>query len=154
MNPIHKAIDLSQAGLTFGGPFGAVVVQGEEIIGEGFNLVVPRHDPTAHAEIMAIRQAGRRLKTHRLDACELYTSCEPCPMCLAAAFWAGIRKIYYAATRNDAADAGFIDAEIAQQLCLPIEARNIEFIQALEPERTAARAILNTWKSLPTKRTY
>lgn len=154
MNPLHKAIDLSRSGLTYGGPFGAVVVQGDEIVGEGFNLVVPRYDPTAHAEIVAIRQAGRYLKTHNLESCELYSSCEPCPMCLAAIIWAGIRKVYYAATRADAASAGFIDAEVARQLCLPLEARQIELVQALEPERVAAQTVLDAWKTLPDKRTY
>jgi len=154
MNPVHKAIDLSKTGMAYGGPFGAVVVQGDEIIGEGFNLVVHKHDPTAHAEIVAIRQACRFLKSHTLKGCELYTSCEPCPMCLGAIFWAGISKVYYAATREDAAQAGFSDIEIARQLCLPSEARNIEFVQALEPERIAARTVLDAWKALPKKRTY
>jgi len=154
MNPMHKAIDLSKIGIAYGGPFGAVVVRGDEIIGEGFNLVVAKHDPTAHAEIVAIRQACRFLKSHVLNGCELYTSCEPCPMCLSAIYWARISKVYYAATRNDADQAGFSDVEIARQLCLPLETRSIEFVQALEPERVAARMVLDAWKNLPEKRTY
>jgi len=154
MNPLHKAIDLSKKGLQFGGPFGAVVMRGDEIVGEGFNLVTARHDPTAHAEIVAIRQACRRLKTHSLAGCVLYTSCEPCPMCLAAIMWAKLDKVYYAVTREDAAAAGFADAEIYQQLALSPEARQLELIQALEPERIAAKTVLDMWTAKTEKCLY
>ncbi len=154
MNPMHRAIDLSQIGLRYGGPFGAVVVRGTEIIGEGFNTVVSQRDPTAHAEIVAIRSACRFLKTHNLTGCELYTSCEPCPMCWGAIHWARISKVYYAANRDDAANAGFDDTAFYRQLTLPIPERSIEFVQALEPERIAARTVLDAWKALPEKRSY
>jgi len=154
MNPMHRAIDLSQTGLLHGGPFGAVVTRNGEIIGEGFNLVVPHRDPTAHAGIVAIRNACRVLRTHNLTGCELHTSCEPCPMCWGAIYWARISKVYYAANRDDAANAGFDDSAFYRQLTLSLPERNIEFVQALEPERVAARAILDAWKALPEKRSY
>lgn len=147
MNPIHKAIDLSKLSLQFGGPFGAVVMRGDEIVGKGFNLVTVKHDPTAHAEIVAIRQACRFLKTHDLTGCILYTSCEPCPMCLGAIYWAKLDKVFYAATCSDAAEAGFADIEIRRQLALSPEAQQIELIQVPEPERIAARIILDVWKT-------
>src|SRR5512136_3507594 len=92
-----------------GGPFGAVVVRNETIVGRGWNQVTSANDPTAHAEVVAIRDACRRLKTFRLDDCVLYTSCEPCPMCLAAIYWARIRRLYYGNTREDAARIAFDD---------------------------------------------
>src|SRR5208337_1184892 len=95
-----------------GGPFGAVVVRRGKIVGRGWNRVITANDPTAHAEVMAIREACHRLKTFRLDDCELYASCEPCPMCLAAIYWARLKKIYYANTRRDAARIEFDDAFI------------------------------------------
>lgn len=154
MNPMHRAIELSKIGLQYGGPFGAVVTQGSVIIGEGFNTVVPKRDPTAHAEINAIREACRHLKTHDLTGCELYTSCEPCPMCFGAIHWARITKVYFAANRDDAAQAGFDDSEFYRQVALDPEERTIVFTQALESERIAARTILETWKMTPEKRTY
>ena len=93
-----------------GGPFGAVVVRAGEILGEGTNAVTTIYDPTAHAEVMAIRAACRRLESHSLDGCEIYCSCEPCPMCLAAIYWARCDRIYYDATSEDAAAIGFDDA--------------------------------------------
>lgn len=154
MNPMHRAIELSKIGLQYGGPFGAVVVQGDTIIGEGFNTVVPKCDPTAHAEINAIREACRYLKTHNLTGCELHTSCEPCPMCFGAIHWARIAKVYFAANRDDAAQAGFDDSEFYRQVALNPEERTIVFTQTLEPERIAARTILETWKMTPEKRAY
>lgn len=154
MNPMHRAIDLSQMGLRYGGPFGAVVTRGTEIIGEGFNLVVLHQDPTAHAEIVAIRDACRFLKSHSLAGCELYISCEPCLMCWGAIHWARIGRVYYAANRDDAANAGFDDNVLYRQLTLPIPERSIEFVQALEPERIAARTVLDAWKALPEKCSY
>lgn len=154
MNPIHKAVDLSKIGFEYGGPFGAVVTRGSEIVGEGFNLVIAHHDPTAHAEVIAIRDACRFLKTHDLTGCELYTSCEPCPMCLGAIYWARIGKVYYAATREDAAAAGFDDDNIYIELARPVDERRIEFVQALEPVRVSARAVLEAWKTKPDRRHY
>ncbi len=99
-----------------GGPFGAVVVQGGRVIAEGVNLVTGAHDPTAHAEIVAIREACRRLGTFDLSGCEIYASCEPCPMCLGAVYWARLDRLVYAATREDAAAAGFDDALIYDEI--------------------------------------
>src|SRR5882672_10578112 len=92
-----------------GGPFGAVVVRKDKIVGRGFNLVTSTNDPTAHAEVVAIRDACKRLKTFQLDDCELYTSCEPCPMCLSAIYWARFTKVYYGNTRKDAQRIDFDD---------------------------------------------
>ena len=145
MNPMQKAIELSRMGLSCGGPFGAVVVRGTEIIGEGINLVVVRKDPTAHAEINAIRDACRFLKTHDLTGCELYCSCEPCPMTLDAIRRAKISKVYFAASQQDFMDAGGLDTSKLPPL---------NMVQ-MEPEnRNAARAVLENWKLLATKRTY
>lgn len=126
-NFIRRAIELAREHSAGGicGPFGAVVVRAGEIVGEGWNRVVEGQDPTAHAEVVAIRDACRRLGTHLLEGCEIYASCEPCPMCLAAIYWARIGRIYYACTREDAAAAGFDDAEIYRQLALPPDKRSI-----------------------------
>ncbi len=104
-----------------GGPFGAVVVRGGDIIGRGCNRVTSSKDPTAHAEILAIRQACRKLGTFKLNGCDLYTSCEPCPMCLAAIYWARIRAVYYGNNRADAARIAFDDAAIYEQIALPLD---------------------------------
>ena len=105
------AIDLSDDNFekNYGGPFGACIVKDGEIIGKGINRVIKNNDPTAHAEIVAIRNACKRLDTYDLSGCELYTSCYPCPMCLSAIIWANIKKVYYANTKEDAADIGFRD---------------------------------------------
>src|SRR5215467_496424 len=103
-----------------GGPFGAVVVKGNKIVGRGSNAVTSGNDPTAHAEIVAIREACRRLKTFHLEDCDLYTSCEPCPMCLAAIYWARLRRVYFANTRKDAARIQFDDDFIYTEVSRPI----------------------------------
>ena len=105
------AIDLSDDNFdkNYGGPFGACIVKDGKIIGKGINRVIKNNDPTAHAEIVAIRDACKKLETHDLSGCELYTSCYPCPMCLSAIIWANIKKVYYANTKEDAADIGFRD---------------------------------------------
>ena len=108
-----------------GGPFGALVVRGGEIVAEGWNAVTTTNDPTAHAEVMAIREACRRLGTFSLPDCDIVTSCEPCPMCLGAIYWARLRHIHYANTRREAAAIGFDDAVIYDELPLPPEARTI-----------------------------
>jgi tRNA(Arg) A34 adenosine deaminase TadA len=117
---IRRAVELSgeymRAGL--GGPFGAIVVRGEEILAEGTNRVTSTIDPTAHAEVVAIREACRRLGSFSLAGCELYTSCEPCPMCLGAIYWARLDRVYYANTRADAAAIGFDDDAIYQSSLL------------------------------------
>lgn len=115
-----------------GGPFGAVVVKEGEVIAVASNRVTPDHDPTAHAEINAIREACRKLESHSLEGCQLYSSCEPCPMCLAAAYWARLEIVYYAADREEAAEAGFDDSLIYDQLALPIEQRALPLERLLK----------------------
>ena len=134
-----------------GGPFGAVVVRRGKIIGRGWNRVTSTNDPTAHAEIMAIREACRRLKTFQLDDCELYASCEPCPMCLVAGYWARLRKIYYASTRRDAAKIGFDDEWLYREVTRPISRREIPMKQLLRKE---ALEIFAEWKIKPDKIRY
>src|SRR6266446_6394054 len=121
-----------------GGPFGAVVVKSGKIIGRGCNQVTSLNDPTAHAEIVAIRDACRRLKTFDLRGCDLYTSCEPCPMCLSAAYWARLRKIFYGNTRKDAARIAFDDNFIYREVALPIRKRKLVMKQLLRDEALAA----------------
>jgi len=134
-----------------GGPFGAVVVRGNRIVGRGFNLVTSANDPTAHAEIIAIRAACRRLKTFQLADCEIYSSCEPCPMCLAAIYWARLRAVYYANTRRDAARIGFDDAFLYRQIGLPPARRKLPMQQVMRSEALAAFA---EWSAKPNKIPY
>ena len=108
-----------------GGPFGAVIVKDDQIIAEGVNRVTSQHDPTAHAEVQAIRAACRKLETFDLEGCEIYSSCEPCPMCLGAIYWAHLSHLYFAGTKVDAAEAGFDDAFIYQELSLEIHERKL-----------------------------
>ena len=126
-----------------GGPFGAVVVRRGKIVGRGWNQVTSTNDPTAHAEVSAIRDACKKLKTFQLDDCELYTSCEPCPMCLAAIYWARFKKVYYGNTRKDAAKINFDDDLIYREVAKPISKRIIPMNQLLRPE---ALAVFNAWK--------
>ena len=123
-----------------GGPFGAVVVRNGKIVGRGFNQVTSTNDPTAHAEIVAIRTACQRLKTFQLDDCELYTSCEPCPMCLSAIYWARLGRVFYANTRQDAARIDFDDEFIYREVALPIGKRKLKIKQLLREEALAAFA--------------
>ena len=117
---MRKAIELSVENVkNGGGPFGAVIVKGDEIVATGVNRVTAHNDPTAHAEVSAIREACRRLGTFDLSGCEIYTSCEPCPMCLGAIYWAHLDKIYYGNNKDDAADIGFDDSFIYEELALP-----------------------------------
>ena len=115
---LRRAIELATeaAGGVGSGPFGSVVVHDGTVVGEGVNQVVSMSDPTAHAEVVALRAAARRLGTYLLEGCVVYASCEPCPMCLAAAFWSRVDRIVYAATRHDAAAAGFDDAELYAEM--------------------------------------
>jgi tRNA(Arg) A34 adenosine deaminase TadA len=116
---MRRAIALSIESVNSGGgPFGAVIARNGEIVAEGSNNVTLHHDPTAHAEVSAIREACRKLETFDLSGCDIYTSCEPCPMCLGAIYWAHIDKIYYANDRRDAADIGFDDDFIYQEIAL------------------------------------
>jgi tRNA(Arg) A34 adenosine deaminase TadA len=121
-----------------GGPFGAIIVRGDEVIGRGWNRVTSTNDPTAHAEIVAIRDACAHLGIFSLKGCEIYCSCEPCPMCLSAILWARIERIHYAATSADAAAAGFDDSAIAEELRRPIEERTINMLAALRDEAAGA----------------
>jgi tRNA(Arg) A34 adenosine deaminase TadA len=123
-----------------GGPFGAVVVRDGAIVGRGWNRVTASSDPTAHAEIVAIRSSCRRLRTFTLEGATLYTSCEPCPMCLGAAYWAGIARIYFAADRRDAAAVGFIDDELYRELSLPPAGRRVPAHQLLREQAVATFA--------------
>jgi tRNA(Arg) A34 adenosine deaminase TadA len=120
-------------------------------VGRGFNTVVESHDPTAHAEIAAIREACERLGTHDLSGCTLYTSCEPCPMCLGAIYWAGIDRVVYAASRSDAACVGFDDEFLYNEVALPPPERSIQFMPALPVE---GRAVLEAWSRNPKRRMY
>jgi len=134
-----------------GGPFGAVVVRDGKILGRGCNQVTSANDPTAHAEIVAIRAACKRLKTFQLDDCELYTSCEPCPMCLSAIYWARLGHVYYANTRKDAARIDFDDDFIYREVALPIRRRKLKMKQLLREEALAAFA---GWQRKPDKVLY
>lgn len=125
-----------------GGPFGAVIVRNNKIISKGINRVISQYDPTAHAEIIAIRNACKKLKRIWLDDCEIYTSCEPCPMCMSAIYWARIKKIYYANSRLDAEKIGFIDKKIYKELLISPEKRIIPSEQHL---RSKAIKIFNKW---------
>jgi len=121
-----------------GGPFGAVVVKDGGIIGRGWNQVTSLNDPTAHAEVVAIREACRHLNRFRLDGCDLYASCEPCPMCLSAAYWARVSRLFFAATRRDAAEAGFDDEMLYREIPLALPNRTLATVQLLrEPALTA-----------------
>ena len=127
---LERAIELSKLGMQSGngGPFGCIVVQGDEIVGEGNNMVTSSNDPTAHAEVVAIRNACEKLGTYQLTDCEIYTSCEPCPMCLGAIYWARPKKIYFALDQKDAQDAGFDDSFIYEEIPLAIKERKIPMI--------------------------
>ncbi|HEY2081690.1 MAG TPA: nucleoside deaminase [Verrucomicrobiae bacterium] len=121
-----------------GGPFGAIVVRGNKIVGRGCNQVTSGNDPTAHAEIVAIRDACQRLKTFKLDDCDIYTSCEPCPMCLSAIYWARLGNVYYGNTRKDAARIAFDDDEIYREVALPIHKRKLMMKPLLRNEALVA----------------
>jgi len=144
-------LSLSKMRANCGGPFGAVVVRKGKIVGRGWNQVTSSNDPTAHAEVTAIRDACKRLKTFQLDDCELYTSCEPCPMCLSAIYWARFKKVYYANTRKDAAKIDFDDDLIYREVPKPIAKRLIPMRQLL---RTDALKVFAEWKSKTDKVRY
>ncbi len=121
-----------------GGPFGAIVVKNGEIVGRGYNQVTANNDPTAHAEVMAIRDACHNLQTFQLDGCVLYTSCEPCPMCLGAIYWARPDKLYYGCTKDDAAAIAFDDAFIYEELKVPLSERKIPMLPLSREEALVA----------------
>ena len=134
-----------------GGPFGAVIVKDGMIIARSANKVVPNNDPTAHAEVLAIRTACQELETFSLEGCVIYTSCEPCPMCLGAIYWARIDKIYYATNRADAAAVGFDDQFIYDELDKKMDNRKLPFVQLLRDE---AQGVFKLWKDLENKTEY
>jgi guanine deaminase len=145
------ALSLAKMRANCGGPFGAIVVRKGKIVGRGWNRVTSDNDPTAHAEISAIRAACKKLKTFQLDDCELYTSCEPCPMCLAAIYWARFEKVFYANTRQDAAKIKFDDDFIYREISKPIMRRKIPMKQLL---RADALKVFAEWKAKPDKIRY
>ncbi len=133
---IRLAVDNVHSGK--GGPFGAVIVKDGKIIARGSNLVTSTNDPTAHAEVVAIRNACKELGSFQLDDCEIYTSCEPCPMCLGAIYWARPAKIYFGCTKKDAADIHFDDSFIYEEIPLPVDKRSIPTVQFLREEAVEA----------------
>lgn len=134
-----------------GGPFGAVIARDGEIVAEGVNRVTANHDPTAHAEVSAIRAACSELETFDLSGCEIYTSCEPCPMCLGAIYWAHLDRIYYGADQHDAAAIDFDDAFIYRELAVPVEEREKQMLRLLPTEALAA---FNAWRDKADKVEY
>jgi tRNA(Arg) A34 adenosine deaminase TadA len=150
---MDEAIALARAGMRIhgGGPFGAVVVANGQVVGRGSNQVTPTLDPTAHAEIVAIRDACRALQRFDLRGCVLYTSCEPCPMCLSAIYWARLDRVYFASTRKDAAGIGFDDDFIYQQIPLELAARSLPMQQLPSP---AAADLFSEWAAKPDKIPY
>ncbi|MBG0781300.1 MAG: nucleoside deaminase [Bacteroidales bacterium] len=133
---MKMAIDLAASNLESGdgGPFGAVVVRNGEIVGKGSNQVTSTNDPTAHAEVVAIRDACKNLNSFQLEDCEIYASCEPCPMCLGAIYWARAKKLYFAASREDASMAGFDDSYIYEQVPLKPEKRDLKTVQLMKQQ--------------------
>ncbi len=149
---MKRAIELSKNNIAHGGgPFGAVIVKDGKIIGEGFNKVTANNDPTAHAEVEAIREACKNISNFDLNGAEIYTSCEPCPMCLSAIYWARLSKVYYANTKKDAADIEFDDAFIYTEIPKPIEQRKISMVQMMRPE---ALEVFKAWQTSTVKIKY
>ncbi len=150
---LERAIELSGEGMRngAGGPFGCVVVLGNEIVGEGSNQVTSSNDPTAHAEVVAIRNACNNLGTYQLTDCEVYTSCEPCPMCLGAIYWARPKRVVYANTREDAAAIEFDDEFIYQEIAASMQERKIPFVHYPHP---MASDIFQQWKNWEGKKKY
>lgn len=150
---MRHAIALSQEGMDKNddGPFGAILVKDGVVIAQGNNAVTSNNDPTMHAEIVAIRNACKELQTYDLTGCTLYTSCEPCPMCLGAIYWAHIDAVYYAATQEDAAKIGFDDHFIYHELSLPKEERQLVMHQLMQ---SAAVDVFCAWEEKEDKITY
>ena len=150
---LERAIELSRKGMMdgLGGPFGCVIVKGDEIVGEGSNQVTFSNDPTAHAEVVAIREACKKLNTYQLTGCEIYTSCEPCPMCLGAIYWARPVRVIYANTKQDAAAIEFDDDFIYQEINTVMTDRKIPFLHFPHP---LAKEVFEQWKSLENKKLY
>jgi tRNA(Arg) A34 adenosine deaminase TadA len=152
MKFMRKAIALSIANIkSGGGPFGAVIVKDGKIVASGVNRVTASNDPTAHAEVIAIRKAAKKLGTYNLTGCEIYTSCEPCPMCLGAVYWAHLDKMYYGNTKVDAKNIGFDDSFIYDEIELKPENRKVETTQLLSEEAIVA---FETWAKSEDKVVY
>jgi len=150
---LQQAIELAKQGIKdgMGGPFGCIIVKDGEVVGKGCNQVTSSNDPTAHAEVVAIRDACRRLGNYQLTDCDVYTSCEPCPMCLGALYWARPRRVVFASTRHEAADAGFDDAFIYIEINVPPGDRKIPFSHESLDE---AAAVFRSWKTKEDKKLY
>ena len=150
---MRQAIALAQKGIdsNFGGPFGAVVVKDGEIVGEGCNRVTSTNDPTAHAEVVAIRNACEKLKNFQLDGCVIYTSCEPCPMCLGAIYWARPKQVFFACTREDAAQIGFDDQFIYEEIEKNFENRQMKLINLMRDE---GLSVFENWANKADKTEY
>jgi guanine deaminase len=151
---MYLAVEESRLGMEAGdgGPFGCIIVKGEEIIGRGHNRVLCSNDPTAHAEVVAIRDACANLSSYQLNGCEVYCSCEPCPMCFGALYWARPDKIYYANTKKDAAAIGFDDNFIYEQL--EIEDYAKRKIPLIKIDLAEAAEVFEQWKRMPDKGLY
>lgn len=150
---MRRAIELAQRGVdtNAGGPFGCVVVKDGHVIGEGCNEVTSSNDPTAHAEVVAIRNACAAIGSFQLDGCHIYTSCEPCPMCLGAIYWARPARIFYAGTREDAAEAGFDDQFIYEEIEKQLEDRTMKLENL---SREEAQKVFKNWADKPDKIEY
>ncbi|MFA1819253.1 nucleoside deaminase [Virgibacillus oceani] len=149
---MERAVEIAQeSAMGDGGPFGAIVVKDGKIISTGRNEVTAVNDPTAHAEMQAIRAACRSLQSFQLSGCEIYTSCEPCPMCLSAIYWARPKAVYYASTKKEAAQIGFDDQFIYDQIALPFEKRSIQMMQICPDNH---KLPFQTWKNSSHKTVY
>ena len=150
---LERAIELSGQGMLGGrgGPFGCVIVMNDKIVGEGYNMVTSTNDPTAHAEVVAIRDACKKLGTYQLNDCEIYTSCEPCPMCLGAIYWARPKRVVFANTRQEAAAIEFDDDFIYNEINTSLEDRKIPFEHVPHPK---AKEIFEAWKNWEGKTKY
>ena len=148
-----EAIQLAKKGMLQedGGPFGAIIVKNNRIVGKGWNRVLRTNDPTAHAEIVAIRDACSRIDSYWLEDCHIYVNCEPCPMCLAAIYWARIKSLTFGATRQDAADIDFDDNSIYQEICLPLDKRSLVSDQCC---RSEALEVMRLWPSFAARKPY
>lgn len=150
---LDRAVELARNGMLAGngGPFGCVIVRDGNIVGEGSNMVTSTNDPTAHAEVVAIRNACAALNTFQLDGCVVYTSCEPCPMCLGALYWARVQKVIYANTRQEAAAIEFDDEFIYNEISTDFMARQIPFVH--EPHE-GAKQVFEEWRKIESKLKY
>ena len=153
MKFLERAIELSRLGMQDGkgGPFGCVIVMNGKIVGEGYNMVTSTNDPTAHAEVVAIRDACKKLGTYQLNDCEIYTSCEPCPMCLGAIYWARPKRVIFANTRQEAAAIEFDDDFIYNEINTSLVERKIPFEHVPHPK---AKEIFDAWKNWEGKTKY